>query len=84
MTSGEGVRAEDMLCRAGGATGRPLRPCSTATGAGWAHGTLRLDRRLAGRVDTSDVLQEAYLEADKRFAEHLREPTMPFFLWCGW
>jgi len=42
---------------------------------------LRLDRRLAGRLDASDVLQEAYLEADKRFAEYLRDPAIPFFLW---
>src|SRR3954469_10511446 len=42
---------------------------------------LRLDRRLAGRLDTSDVLQEAYLEADRRFAEYLRDPAIPVFLW---
>src|SRR5262245_20029910 len=42
---------------------------------------LRLDRRLAGRLDTSDVIQEAYLEADKRFAEYLRDPAIPVFLW---
>jgi RNA polymerase sigma-70 factor (ECF subfamily) len=42
---------------------------------------LRLDRRLAGRIDPSDVLQEAGLEAAARLAEYLRNPTMPFFLW---
>jgi RNA polymerase sigma-70 factor (ECF subfamily) len=42
---------------------------------------LRLDQRLQGRIDPSDVLQEAYLEAWGRLAEYLREPTMPFFLW---
>jgi RNA polymerase sigma-70 factor, ECF subfamily len=42
---------------------------------------LRLDRRLAGRVDPSDVLQEAYLEVHKRFAEHDRDPGLPFYLW---
>src|SRR5436190_15778249 len=42
---------------------------------------LRLDRRLAGRLDASDVLQEAYLEADRRFAEYLRDPAIPVFLW---
>ncbi len=41
----------------------------------------RLDQRLQGRVDASDVLQEAYLEAWKHLADYLREPTMPFFLW---
>jgi RNA polymerase sigma-70 factor (ECF subfamily) len=42
---------------------------------------LRLDRRLQGRIDPSDVIQEAYLEAATRLAEYLRNPSMPFFLW---
>src|SRR5262245_53891795 len=42
---------------------------------------LRLDRRLSGRVDPSDVIQEAQLEAATRLAEYLHNPTMPFFLW---
>jgi RNA polymerase sigma-70 factor (ECF subfamily) len=41
---------------------------------------LRLDRRLSGRVDASDVLQEAYLEAHKRLPEY-SDKEMPFFLW---
>lgn len=42
---------------------------------------LRMDQRLHGRVDASDVVQEAYLESWTRLAEYLRGPTMPFFLW---
>ena len=42
---------------------------------------LRLDRRLQGRLDPSDVLQEAYLDFAQRVAEYARNPTMPFFLW---
>ena len=42
---------------------------------------LRLDRRLQGRVDPSDVLQEAYLEAAAHLADYLRQPDTPFFLW---
>ena len=42
---------------------------------------LRLDRRLQGRVDASDVIQEAFLEASLRLPDYLREPSMPFFLW---
>ncbi len=42
---------------------------------------LRLDRRLQGRIDPSDVIQEAYLEASARLAEYVRDPSMPFFLW---
>jgi RNA polymerase sigma-70 factor (ECF subfamily) len=42
---------------------------------------LRLSRRLAGRVDDSDILQDAYLEAARQLEEYLREPKLPFFLW---
>ena len=42
---------------------------------------LRLDHRLQGRIDPSDVIQEAYLEASTRLAEYLRDPSTPFFLW---
>ena len=42
---------------------------------------LRLDRRLQGRIDPSDVIQEASLEAAARLPEYVRNPTMPFFLW---
>jgi RNA polymerase sigma-70 factor (ECF subfamily) len=42
---------------------------------------LRLDCRLQGRVDASDVLQEAYLEVARRAADYTANPTMPFFLW---
>lgn len=42
---------------------------------------LRLDRRLQGRVDPSDVIQEAQIEASNRLQEYLKHPTMPFFLW---
>jgi RNA polymerase sigma-70 factor (ECF subfamily) len=42
---------------------------------------LRLDSRLQGRIDPSDVIQEAYLEASVRYADYLRNPVMPPFLW---
>ncbi len=43
---------------------------------------LRLDRRLSGRVDSSDVLQEAYLDVRKRIAEYASDPAaMPIHLW---
>jgi RNA polymerase sigma-70 factor, ECF subfamily len=41
----------------------------------------RLDQRLQGRIDPSDVLQEAFLEAWRHLADYLRQPAMPFFLW---
>lgn len=42
---------------------------------------LRLNRRLAGRVDDSDVLQEAFVEIARKLPEYAREPEMPPFLW---
>jgi RNA polymerase sigma-70 factor (ECF subfamily) len=42
---------------------------------------LRIDRRMQGRIDPSDVIQETYLEASNRLADYLRDPTMPFFIW---
>jgi RNA polymerase sigma-70 factor (ECF subfamily) len=42
---------------------------------------VRLDQRLQGRVDPSDVLQETFAEASQRLAEYARRPSMPFFLW---
>jgi len=42
---------------------------------------LRLDRRLQGRIDASDVLQEAFLDLAQRLPEYAREPKVPFFLW---
>jgi len=42
---------------------------------------LRLDPRVQGRVDPSDVLGSAYVEARRRLADYLRAPDLPFFLW---
>jgi RNA polymerase sigma-70 factor (ECF subfamily) len=42
---------------------------------------IRLDRRVAGRVDPSDVLQEAYLDASRQLDGYLAAPPMPPFLW---
>jgi len=40
-----------------------------------------MDRRLQGRVDPSDVLQEAFLDFQSRAEEYVKKPDMPFFLW---
>jgi RNA polymerase sigma-70 factor, ECF subfamily len=45
---------------------------------------LRLDRRLQGRIDASDVLQEAWIDAARRAREYLAAPAMPAFLWLRW
>ena len=42
---------------------------------------LRLDRRLYGRLDPSDVLQEVYIDFARRFPEYAGNSTVPFYLW---
>jgi RNA polymerase sigma-70 factor (ECF subfamily) len=42
---------------------------------------LRLDRRLQGRLDASDVLQEAFLDVQRKAAEFAAKPDLPPYLW---
>jgi RNA polymerase sigma-70 factor (ECF subfamily) len=42
---------------------------------------LRLDCRLQGRVDPSDVLQDAYLDLSARLPDYARDRPMPTYLW---
>src|SRR5436305_10688310 len=42
---------------------------------------LRLSRRLQGRVDDSDVLQETFLDVARRLPEYTADPKLPFYLW---
>lgn len=42
---------------------------------------VRLDSHLQGRIDPSDVLQDAYLDAFEQLSDYLRELKIPFFLW---
>jgi RNA polymerase sigma-70 factor (ECF subfamily) len=42
---------------------------------------LRMDRRLQGRVDAADVVQEAYLAVRGKFPQYCADPRLPFFLW---
>jgi RNA polymerase sigma-70 factor (ECF subfamily) len=42
---------------------------------------VRIDPRLKGRVAESDVLQEAYIDALKRFPHYFEKPDQPFFGW---
>jgi RNA polymerase sigma-70 factor, ECF subfamily len=41
----------------------------------------RLDRRVRGRVDPSDVLQDGFVDAVARLPAYLAEPKLPLFLW---
>ena len=42
---------------------------------------LRMDRRLQGRVDPADVVQEAYLAVRGKFPQYSADSHLPFFLW---
>jgi RNA polymerase sigma-70 factor (ECF subfamily) len=41
----------------------------------------RLDRRVRGRVDPSDVLQEGFVDAVGKLPAYLADPRLPLFLW---
>ena len=45
---------------------------------------IRMDRRVAARVDVSDVLQETYMEAFRRLPQYLKQEMMPFYIWLYW
>lgn len=47
----------------------------------WRMVHFRLDRRLHGRIDADDVLQEAYLEAAKRVRHFANGSSSSLFLW---
>jgi RNA polymerase sigma-70 factor, ECF subfamily len=80
----------------GGLESSDLRLAAAGDGAAWAallepHRDrlkrmieLRLDRRLKFRLDPSDVLQEAAIEAIKALPRYLADPKIPFFIWLRW
>ena len=41
----------------------------------------RMDRGMAQRVDASDVVQEALIEAHRRLGDYIKDGSMPFHLW---
>ena len=43
--------------------------------------SLRMDRRLAARVDASDIVQEALAEASRCLADYLQCRPLPFYPW---
>ncbi len=42
---------------------------------------LRLDSRLSARVDASDVVQEALIDAARKLADYERDRPLPFYPW---
>lgn len=47
----------------------------------WQLVHFRIDRRLAGRVDADDVLQEVYLAAAERVHHYVENPRGSFYVW---
>ncbi len=41
----------------------------------------RLDRRMRGREDASDILQEVYIDAHQRIRHFLKRPELSFYVW---
>ncbi|MCA9137617.1 MAG: sigma-70 family RNA polymerase sigma factor [Planctomycetales bacterium] len=41
----------------------------------------RMDRRLRGREDASDILQEVYIDAHQRMSHYLKHPQLSFYVW---
>jgi RNA polymerase sigma-70 factor, ECF subfamily len=42
---------------------------------------VRIDGRLASRVDPSDIVQEALADASRHFHDYLRDRPLPFYPW---
>ncbi|TWT47077.1 ECF RNA polymerase sigma factor SigW [Thalassoglobus neptunius] len=47
----------------------------------WRIVNFRLDTRLVGRVDADDILQESYINAEKRIEHFLHDSPEGFFIW---
>ena len=43
--------------------------------------SLRIDGRVAARVDASDVVQEALADAARKLADYVRDRPLPFYPW---
>ncbi len=44
----------------------------------------QMDVRLARRIDASDVVQEATIEAARRLPEFMERPSVDFYVWLRW
>jgi RNA polymerase sigma-70 factor (ECF subfamily) len=42
---------------------------------------VRMDKRLAARVDASDIVQEALTEASQKLPDYLQQERLPFYPW---
>ena len=82
LMSSDANDTADLVRRAGGGDEQALAELFSRYRDRLRHMVrLRLDRRLQGRVDPSDVLQEAYLDVAQRAGAYFAEPRLPLFLW---
>jgi RNA polymerase sigma-70 factor (ECF subfamily) len=80
--AGDATDIDDLLRRAGGGDRQALAELFARYRERLRQMVrLRLDRRLQGRLDPSDVLQEAFLDFARRLPEYAANPSLPFFLW---
>lgn len=42
---------------------------------------LRLDQKIQRRIDVSDIVQDVLVEANRRLADYLAQPVIPYHLW---
>jgi len=42
---------------------------------------LRMDARVQRRLDASDVVQQAYVDAAQQLPNYMKDPKLPFYLW---
>jgi RNA polymerase sigma-70 factor (ECF subfamily) len=80
--TGDRVRLDELLDRAAAGDRQALGDLFALHRERlWRMIHLRLDRRLQGRLDPDDVLQETWLVYGQRFGEYASSRSVPFFLW---
>lgn len=45
---------------------------------------LRMDRRIRGRINPSDILQEAFIDLANQLPDYKEKSKLPFFVWVRW
>jgi len=82
MTAAHQPDTEDLLDRAG-AGDRSARQQLLARHRARLRQmvALRIDRRMAARVDPSDVVQEALADAAQSLSDYLKNRSLPFYPW---
>jgi len=43
--------------------------------------SIRMDAQLAARLDESDIIQDALMEATRRLDDYIQQPAVPFYVW---